>query len=67
VLAHQSVNVRRFGRERYTSTELDLTGNTIWRLLREAERAESGEGGEDRPNDDQASDLDQPGPVTLTI
>jgi len=43
VLARQSANIRRFGRERYTSTDLDLLGNAIWRLLREAERRETGD------------------------
>jgi nitrite reductase/ring-hydroxylating ferredoxin subunit len=40
-LAAQLANVRRFGGERFVSTELDIMGNAIWRLLREAERAES--------------------------
>lgn len=44
VLAEQSHNIRRFGRERFTSTDLDLIGNAVWRLLREAERGE-GEAG----------------------
>jgi phenylpropionate dioxygenase-like ring-hydroxylating dioxygenase large terminal subunit len=39
-LAMQTANARRFGGERYTSTELDLIGNGIWRLLRQAERSE---------------------------
>ncbi len=39
-LALQTENARRFGGERYTSTELDLLGSGIWRLLRQAERAE---------------------------
>ena len=39
-LALQTANIRRFGGERYTSTELDLIGNGIWRLLRQAERDE---------------------------
>jgi phenylpropionate dioxygenase-like ring-hydroxylating dioxygenase large terminal subunit len=38
VLAQQTDNVRRFGQERYASTDLDLMGNGIWRLLRQAER-----------------------------
>lgn len=40
MLASQTERTRRFGGERYTSTELDLLGNAIWRLLRQAERAE---------------------------
>ena len=46
MLAAQSERIRRFGGERYTSTELDLLGRGIWRLLRRAERAElSADGG----------------------
>ena len=41
VLASQTANTRRFGGERYTSTDLDLLGNGIWRLLRQAERDEA--------------------------
>ena len=41
ILAAQTRNVARFGGERYASTELDVIGNAIWRLLRQAERAES--------------------------
>ena len=50
MLAEQAAAVQRFGGERYTSSELDLMGNGIWRLLRRAEhgadagnRAEAGE------------------------
>ena len=39
VLEQQTLNIRRFGGERYTSTELDLFGNAIWKLLRDAEKA----------------------------
>jgi phenylpropionate dioxygenase-like ring-hydroxylating dioxygenase large terminal subunit len=56
VLAQQSGNIRRFGHERFTSTDLDLIGNSIWRLLREAERAE----GRERPEPEQPDD----GPTT---
>lgn len=41
ILREQTCNVERFGGERYTSTELDVIGNAIWRLLRQAERAEA--------------------------
>jgi phenylpropionate dioxygenase-like ring-hydroxylating dioxygenase large terminal subunit len=40
MLEAQTANAARFGGERYTSTDLDLLGNAIWRLLRQAERAE---------------------------
>ena len=43
MLEAQTANVARFGGERYTNTDLDLLGNAIWRLLRQAERAEGGQ------------------------
>jgi phenylpropionate dioxygenase-like ring-hydroxylating dioxygenase large terminal subunit len=46
MLEAQTANVRRFGGERYTSTDLDLLGNAIWRLMRQAERAEGAGGAE---------------------
>jgi phenylpropionate dioxygenase-like ring-hydroxylating dioxygenase large terminal subunit len=39
ILALQTENVRRFGGERFASTELDVLGPQIWKLLRQAERA----------------------------
>ena len=42
MLARQTENIRRFKGERYSSTDLDLMANAIWRLMRQAERAESG-------------------------
>ncbi len=39
-MAAQSRNIDRFGGERFASTDLDLLGAAIWRLLRQAERAE---------------------------
>ena len=39
-LALQSDNVRRFGGEQYLSTEIDVLGNHILRLLRNAERGD---------------------------
>ncbi len=42
MLESQTRNIRRFGGERYTSTDLDLLGNAIWRLMRQAERADQG-------------------------
>lgn len=38
ILALQAKNVRRFGGERFASTEIDVLGPQIWRLLRRAER-----------------------------
>ncbi len=52
VLADQTANMRRFGRAHYASTDLDLLGNSIWHLLRQAERAEMPFGrvdGDDEP------------------
>jgi phenylpropionate dioxygenase-like ring-hydroxylating dioxygenase large terminal subunit len=40
MLEAQNANVDRFGEERYTNTDLDLLGNAIKRLLRQAERAD---------------------------
>lgn len=60
MLEAQTANIRRFGGERYTSTELDLLGNAIWRLLRQAERAEH--------PDAAASASDEPAsPATATL
>ncbi len=38
MLAKQTESVRRFGGEQYASTDVDLLGPHIWRLLRQAER-----------------------------
>lgn len=48
MLEAQTANASRFGGERYTSTDLDLLGNAIWRLLRQAERRE-GDRADDTP------------------
>lgn len=40
VLRRQAEAIQRFGHERFTTTDLDLVGNGIWRLLRQAERGE---------------------------
>lgn len=42
ILRHQADNVERFGGEQFASTELDVLGSSIWRLLRRAERGEAG-------------------------
>jgi phenylpropionate dioxygenase-like ring-hydroxylating dioxygenase large terminal subunit len=52
-LAHQTERIRRFGGERYTSTDLDLIGNAIWHLLRRAERQEAAAGDEANGVDDR--------------
>lgn len=36
MLGRQTETVRRFGGERYASTEMDLFGNAVWRLLHHA-------------------------------
>jgi phenylpropionate dioxygenase-like ring-hydroxylating dioxygenase large terminal subunit len=38
VLAAQTTTIGRFGGERYSSTDLDLLGPAIWRMLRQAEK-----------------------------
>jgi phenylpropionate dioxygenase-like ring-hydroxylating dioxygenase large terminal subunit len=43
MLKAQSDNVRRFGGERFQSTELDFMGPQIWRLLKQAETGSVGE------------------------
>jgi phenylpropionate dioxygenase-like ring-hydroxylating dioxygenase large terminal subunit len=45
VLRRQTRNIRRFGGEQYESTELDLLGPHVWRLLREAEEGVAVAGG----------------------
>lgn len=40
MLARQTETIRRFGGERYSSSDLDLFGNAVWRLLRHAETAD---------------------------
>lgn len=40
MLKEQSETIRRFGGEQYVSTDVDLLGPHIWRLLRQAERGE---------------------------
>ncbi|MGH9040526.1 MAG: Rieske 2Fe-2S domain-containing protein [Acidimicrobiia bacterium] len=44
ILARQAENVARFGGEQFASTELDVLGQHILRLLRRAERGETGAG-----------------------
>ncbi len=62
MLEAQTERVRRFGGERYTSTDLDLLGNAIWRRMRQAERAESpGTDADAAPADDD------PVETTVTI
>jgi phenylpropionate dioxygenase-like ring-hydroxylating dioxygenase large terminal subunit len=41
MLAAQTGNVQRFGGESYSSTEMDLFGTAVWRLLRAAEKGET--------------------------
>jgi phenylpropionate dioxygenase-like ring-hydroxylating dioxygenase large terminal subunit len=49
MLARQSLNIARFGGERFASTELDLMGNAIRRLLRQAESGEDRDAGRAAP------------------
>ena len=41
ILALQTRNIRRFGGEQFASTDIDVLGRHIWRLLKAAERGES--------------------------
>lgn len=40
VLGQQTATIRRFGGEQFASTEIDVLGRHIWRLLRAAERGD---------------------------
>jgi len=64
MLSRQSERIHRFGGERFSSTELDVLGAAIWRLLRQAERAEQADGepglGEQGP--DEQGLLERVGP-----
>lgn len=42
LLALQTRNIQRFGGEQYASTDIDVLGRHIWRLMRKAERGETG-------------------------
>src|SRR3954454_24822053 len=66
MLARQAETIRRFGGERYSSTELDLMGNGIWRLLRQAERAESG-GPAEADAETEAAGTDGLSPASITF
>ena len=41
MLRAQTDTIERFGGEQYVSTEIDVLGGAIWRLLRAAERGDS--------------------------
>jgi phenylpropionate dioxygenase-like ring-hydroxylating dioxygenase large terminal subunit len=43
ILRRQSETIRRFGGEQFSSTELDVLGQHIWKLLRQAERGQGAE------------------------
>jgi hypothetical protein len=46
ILARQTEAIRRFGGEQYMSTDLDLMGPEIWRMLKQAERGLDAEASE---------------------
>ena len=46
ILAKQTETIRRFGGEQFASTEIDVLGRHIWRLLKAAERGDT-HGGEE--------------------
>jgi phenylpropionate dioxygenase-like ring-hydroxylating dioxygenase large terminal subunit len=48
MLGLQTATVRRFGGEQFSSTDLDLFGNAVWRLLRWASADGNGHGDGDR-------------------
>jgi hypothetical protein len=49
ILGRQTANLRRFGGEQYRSTDLDLFGNAVWRLLRWASDPTDGAGDRREP------------------
>jgi phenylpropionate dioxygenase-like ring-hydroxylating dioxygenase large terminal subunit len=49
MLGLQTANVRRFGGEQFSSTDLDLFGNAVWRLLRWASDPTDGAGDRREP------------------
>ncbi|HEY6555750.1 MAG TPA: aromatic ring-hydroxylating dioxygenase subunit alpha [Polyangiaceae bacterium] len=51
ILAQQTANIRRFGGEQYMTTDIDILGSHIWRLLKQAERGE-------RPSDEAVVERD---------
>lgn len=53
VLALQTATIERFGGEQFANTEIDVLGQSIWRLLKQAERA--GETGALRGADDETA------------
>ncbi len=48
MLALQTENIRKFGGEQFESTEIDVLGGHIWKLLRQAERGSESEPAEKR-------------------
>jgi phenylpropionate dioxygenase-like ring-hydroxylating dioxygenase large terminal subunit len=67
VLAQQTANIARFGGERYTSTDLDLMGPAIWRLLRRAEKGSlPAEAGPEAGSEDEAGTAQETS-VTLRV
>jgi hypothetical protein len=47
ILRKQTENIRHFGGEQFASTEIDVLGKHIWRLLRAAERGDIDPPGEE--------------------
>ncbi|HVO31048.1 MAG TPA: aromatic ring-hydroxylating dioxygenase subunit alpha [bacterium] len=46
ILSQQTETIRRFGGERFANTEIDVLGQQMWRLLKQAERGDGAPGGE---------------------
>jgi len=42
ILEHQTRLIRDFGGEQFVSTDIDVLGRHIWRLLKQAERGDAG-------------------------
>lgn len=67
VLARQTERIRSFGGERFTSTDLDVLGNAIWHLQRQAERSETGGTAVDLRLGDDIADSAPPLERTVTF
>jgi hypothetical protein len=53
ILKRQTDNIRRFAGEQFASTEIDVLGRHIWRLLRAAERGDTTSSGDEELRQEQ--------------
>ncbi len=65
ILRRQSDTIRLFGGEQLSSTEIDVMGPAIWRVLRDAERQERTDSGESGEAAAQASETRETNPFPV--